>query len=59
MVTTLNSPNVRETTERERRAAARLRLDDPIEAGIWNNKYFRVGTELSGARTEPLRRDDA
>lgn len=30
-----------------------IRLDDPIEAGIWNNKYFVWERELSGTRAEP------
>lgn len=28
------------------------RVDDPIEAGIWNNKYFVWGRELSPASME-------
>jgi hypothetical protein len=30
-----------------------LRLDDPIEAGIWNNKFFVWERELSPATSEP------
>jgi hypothetical protein len=29
-----------------------IRLDDPIEAGIWNNKYFVWERELSPAAAE-------
>jgi hypothetical protein len=31
-----------------------IRLDDPIDAGIWNNKYFVWERELSPATAEPL-----
>ena len=30
-----------------------IRLDDPIEAGIWNNKYFVWERELSPATAQP------
>ena len=30
-------------------------IDDPVEAGIWNNKYFVWERELSAAHAEPRR----
>lgn len=32
-----------------------IRLDDPIEAGIWNNKYFVWERELNPTAAETLR----